>query len=103
MFCTRAYNTSSFRGENGYTNKKPSPRRPITDILTRLGIWSFQINTAGKMAKTQSVKMETAATRKESAVWISRGWHVPGRSVCQFFLADGKKGSFFSNGMTDSS
>lgn len=66
--------------------KKPMLRRPMTEALMWLAICSFHSRAKGSTAKIQSVVMDTAATRKDRAVWISRGLQAPSMPVCQFFL-----------------
>lgn len=62
----------------------------MTEAFTRFAICSLHSRAKGKTANIQSVVMETAATRNERAVWISRGLHSPAMRGCQFFLFHGQ-------------
>jgi len=68
------------------TYKIPRPSMDITEILTRQSSWTSQRRKMGRVAKIQSVEMDTTATAYDSTVWILRPLHSPSIVGYQFFL-----------------
>lgn len=60
----------------------------MTEHFTRQSSCTFQSKKMGRMAKIQSLIIDTKASAYERVVWILRSWQKPSIVVNQFFLGD---------------
>ena len=61
---------------------------PMTEHFTRQSSCTFHSRKMGRIAKIQSLMIETTATAYESVVWMLRSSQNPSIVVNQFFLGD---------------
>lgn len=69
-----------------FTYKIPKPSMAITELLTRQSSCTSHSRKMGRVAKIQSVEIDTTATAYDSAVWMLRSLHTPSMLTYQFFL-----------------